>query len=121
MPNTRITWDDRALLDKLQAAPARSSRALTAIMAYHSPRATAWMRTNAPWTDRTSNARNGLFSKPFSNHPKYGIILAHRVDYGIWLEVRWAGRYAVIRPAIQSQGPEVMKTCETLFGRIFGS
>jgi hypothetical protein len=116
-----IRWDDRALLNKLQIAPARASRALVAIMAYHAPRAQGKMRSNAPWTDRTGNARNGLFSQPFADHPRYGIILAHRVNYGIWLEVRFSGRYAVINPTVQSEGPEVMRTCETLFSRIFGS
>ena len=115
----RLAWDDRALLNRLQIAPARASRALTTIMAYHSPKATAYMRSNAKWKDQTGNARNGLFSQPFSQHPKYGIIVAHRVPYGIWLEVRWSGRLSILDPTIQAQGVEVMQTCSTLFSRIF--
>lgn len=120
MPRSGITWDDRAFLNQLQTAPARISRALVAIMAYHSKQSQANMRTNARWTDRTSNARNGLFTQPFSEHPRYGYVLAHRVDYGIWLEVRWSGKYAIINPTIQRDAPEVMQTCSTLFDRVFG-
>ena len=120
MTGRALKWQDTELLGKLQAAPAKADRALIAIMAFHAPQATAWMRSNAPWRDQTGNARNGLFSQPFSNKPNYGIILAHRVPYGIWLEVRWSGRYAVIGPAVQTQGPEVMRSCSLLFARVFG-
>lgn len=121
MPRTGIRWEDNELVQRLRTAPQRADRALTAIMAYHAPRATAAMRTGARWTDRTGNARSGLFSQPFSDKPRYGIILAHRVPYGIWLEVRFSGRYAIIGPTIQSEGPEVMQSCSLLFARMFGS
>lgn len=73
------------------------------------PVAESYMRTNAPWTDRTGNARNGLRAKhedkPMESHE---LILYHTVPYGIWLEVRWSGKYAIIAPSIVELGPDLM-------------
>ena len=73
------------------------------------PVAETYMRTNAPWTDRTGNARNGLKAhhdaKPMESHE---LILFHTMPYGIWLEVRWSGRYAIIAPTVAALGPELM-------------
>jgi len=87
-------------------------------MAFHATKAQEYARSNAPWTDRTSNARNGLFAVSRPSHPTYRIIVGHRVPYGIWLEVRWSGRYAIIRPTIDHQGPEVMKTLGKIFDKM---
>lgn len=119
MASSGIVWEDRALLNRLRTFDSRADRALSVIMRYHATRATAYARQNAPWTDRTSNARNGLNAVAESGSKSHRIIIAHTVPYGIFLEVRWAGRYAIIRPTVDHEGPEVMKTVEGLFGRMF--
>lgn len=85
-------------------------RFLTATVGYHAPRAEAYAKANAPWTDRSTNARSGLFAKAEFDRPRYRIIVAHAVPYGVWLEVRYAGRYAILEPTIRHEGEEVMKT-----------
>lgn len=68
------------------------------------------MRQGAPWTDRTGNARNGLMAKhdadPMVEHT---LILFHSMPYGIWLEVRHSGRYAIIGPVMLDVAPELTK------------
>jgi hypothetical protein len=61
----------------------------------------AWMKENAPWEDRTGDARDGLTAKKVSQGFRQEIYLYHTVDYGIWLEVRWNGKYAIIVPALE--------------------
>lgn len=83
----------------------------------------AHMRQTAPWVDRTSNARNGLVTSTTHENlmgaaTRHTIVFAHSVSYGIWLEVRWAGRYAVIVPTIQFIGPKLMQTLERGMARI---
>jgi hypothetical protein len=53
------------------------------------------MKTEAPWTDRTTNARNGLFAvvtkkaRPDTTAPQdLETVIGHSVPYGIWLETR---------------------------------
>ena len=93
-------------------------RALTATIEYHAPRAAAFAKKNAPWTDRSTNARNGLFSVAERDRPRYRIVVAHSMPYGIWLEVKNSGRYATINPTINHEGPEVMKTVAGLFSML---
>lgn len=114
-----ITWQDATLVNNLKTFNARFDRVLTAAIGYHATRAVAYARSNAPWTDRTGNARNGLFSKAERDVPRYRIIVGHSVPYGIWLEVRFAGRYAIIRPTIDHEGPELMKTASMAYAKMF--
>ena len=92
--------------------------AMAAVTELHAPKVQASARMNAPWKDRTSNARNGLFAEPVHERLKHSIVLFHSVPYGIWLEVRWSGRYAIIVPTIQSEGPKVMRTMSTVMKRL---
>lgn len=72
--------------------------------------AASYARDNAPWVDRTSNARNGLMAKhnavPMVKHT---LVIYHTMPYGIWLEVRWSGRYAIIGPTMLHMAPELAK------------
>lgn len=77
-----------------------------------------YARTNASWEDRSGEARSGLTAEVvdeglFQN----SIVLYHTVDYGIWLEIRWNGQYAIIIPTIEHYGPIVMASLATLFDR----
>lgn len=115
-----ITWDNRQLINNLRTFDARMDRAITAATAYHATRAVAWARQNARWRDRTSNARNGLFARAERDTPVYRIVIGHSVPYGVFLEIRWSGRYAIIRPTVDHEGPELMKTVAAAYGRISG-
>lgn len=76
-----------------------------------------YMKNNAPWTDRTGNARNGLSARAFREGDSVGIDLFHSVEYGIYLEARWSGRYAIIQPTIDEMGPVVMQRYNRLLDR----
>ena len=67
-----------------------------------------YAKENAPWDDRTGDARDGLTARGEQRLTKYTIYLFHTVDYGIWLEVRWDGKYAIILPTILHMGHELM-------------
>jgi len=66
------------------------------------------MRTSAPWTDRTGNARQGLFGRAFRQGQGYVIVLYGTVEYQIWLEVANSGQYKVIEPSLPIVGAKVM-------------
>lgn len=70
------------------------------------PTATTHARVNAPWTDRTGNARNGLFAQHLSEPMViHQLVIYHTMPYGVWLEVRWSGRYAIIGPTMVHIAP----------------
>lgn len=82
------------------------TKSVIAAANFIAPKAEAHMRQNAPWTDRTSAARNGLRAQVQVSTNKVAIVLYHSVDYGIWLEVRWGGKYAIVRPTVDVMAPE---------------
>ena len=85
-------------------------RAIVAAANYVAPQAEAHMKTTAKWTDRTGAARNGLRAKVETGGDTTAIILYHSVHYGIWLELRWGGKYAVIEPTVQHMAPVFVQT-----------
>ena len=58
-------------------------------------------RTGATWTDRTANARSGLFGVAEREGPIVKIVLAHTMSYGVYLELSNGQRYAIIMPTIE--------------------
>lgn len=75
---------------------------------------------NAPWTDRTGDARRRLNTsvRAADTGKGYMIILQHGVDYGIWLELAHEKRFAIIDPTIKEVGPEVLRGFQGMLNRL---
>lgn len=110
----RFVMTSDTLTPGLRRFPAVLLSRLAAIGAYYADRAESQMKNNAPWRDRTGAARAGLGATSNVSASQMEIVLFHSVDYGIWLEVRWSGRYAIILPTLESVGPEVMAALRTI-------
>ena len=87
-------------------------RGVHAIAQRWAPEIENYMKSNAPWTDRTGNARGALYSKvepptPAQIRGMIEIWLGHGMDYGIFLELRNAGRYAIVNPALDYFAPRI--------------
>lgn len=102
----------------LKAGHAKVMRASNIAAQSMAPEVENYMKLNAPWTDQTTNARNGLAARAYQDQKEVGIVLFHQVPYGIFLETRWNGRYAIINPTIEAMGPRVMARFERLLERI---
>lgn len=91
--------------------------ATLALGAYFASRIQTAMRQNAIWEDRTGNARSGLFSQAEQAAQDVVTIWlshGHTVDYGKWLELANAGKYAIIMPTLQSFLPEIEQALQRL-------
>lgn len=86
-----------------------TKRAMVAAANYTAPLAEAHMKATAPWTDRTGAARSGLNAEVVVSSNKVAIVLYHSVPYGVYLETRWGGRFAVIQPTLAVMGPVFAK------------
>jgi hypothetical protein len=76
-----------------------------------------YMRTNATWTDRTGNARQGLFGRAYRKGVSgYVIVYYGTVPYQIWLEIANSGKYKIIQPTLQIMGPRVMADLRGIMG-----
>ncbi len=72
-------------------------------------------KQGAPWTDRTTNARNGLRGEVAVGTNEVKIVLAHSVDYGVFLEIANDGKYAILKPTLDAAVPEIYRTYEQLW------
>lgn len=77
-----------------------------------------YAQANAPWTDRTGAAREGLSAAVLIENGNLIIDLFHTVEYGIWLEVRWGGKFAIIIPTIETMGPRLYNLMNNGLGEI---
>lgn len=114
-----LELDMKPLLRGLALLDVQTDRGVAGVVEYWDSKIEAHMKLTAPWTDRTGNARIGLFAK--AGHlpgQAHWIDLGHRVPYGIWLEIRWGGKYAVVWPTLLWAGPKIMGTMTKLFARL---
>lgn len=73
----------------------------------------AYAQANHPWQNQTGAAERGLQARVVRQSPtEWTIFLGHGddVDYGLWLEVRWGGKYAIILPTLQYFAPRLGAT-----------
>lgn len=79
------------------------------------------MRADARWTDRTGNARGGLFAE-HEKEPmvKHDMTLYGAMPYSIWLELRWSGKYAVIGPTMLDVAPDMVGAITVAVDRAIG-
>lgn len=97
----------------------RARAAISKVMDYQQGRSETYMRTHAKWTDRTTNARNGLFSVVTRKGMNgWLLVMSHGVEYGIWLEIANSGRYAIVRPTFLRTAPQTMQLLSRLFERM---
>jgi hypothetical protein len=116
---SRIKWTgDRQVQQRMRDYGDQVKRAKIAVANYWAPVIETYAKTHRPWMDRTGNARAALhaFVQELSNDT-VALYLSHGVDYGLWLEIKYAGRYAIIMPTLQAHYDEVGKMLRGIFGR----
>jgi hypothetical protein len=69
-----------------------------------------YAKSNAPWTDRTGHARQGLHGGVDVRDNQFVLYLSHGVDYGIWLEIAHGGNYAIVGPTADVHAPRIRQT-----------
>ena len=110
----------RPTIDMLEDINARLARVNDAGNAI-AQEATAHAKKFAPWKDRTGAARRNL-RVTFLNFGRYYVLqFAHGVYYGKYLEYRWGGRFAILRPTAQIYTPRLRDRIRRIFRRAAGA
>lgn len=98
-------------------------RVLTAVAAVAQYVATEMQndaKEHASWTDRTANARTGLFGTAEADFAQHVVViyLSHSavLDYGVWLELANGGRYSIIMRTMQAHYNELMSLLRETLG-----
>lgn len=118
---TRSFWrkaPSRELTPAIQRYGERLQEAILQLAQYFAAGLEAAAKQGAPWTDRTSAARQGLRSFAVKTATTVVIYLVHSVKYGVHLELgtkRMAPR-PIIMPVLESHYSQIMAAVRRLVG-----
>lgn len=99
------------LTAKLDVLDELNKKRIRKVFSFNSSRIESDMKSNARWTDRTGNARNGLMCTVEGRGDEITLVLSGSVPYQVYLETRWSGKYAIIKPSVLKWAPKVMQMC----------
>lgn len=106
-------WETDTLRPNLATFVIKMEAATAAIVQQMVDKVEAYAKDNAPWEDDTGEARRGLTARYSFSGGHHTISLYHMVDYGIWLEIKNSGEYAIILPTIEVMGPRIMREIQS--------
>lgn len=89
-------------------------RGVISLLWYYAPRVEADAKENAPWMDRTTNARQGLNAFVDESDGSIRLVLKHQVSYGPYLELSNGAKYAIILPTLEAHYNEIWKSVKEL-------
>lgn len=81
---------------------------------FFAPQIETWMKQEALWVDRTGNLRQSLYADVQELVNGCLIVFDYGLDYGKYLEFGNAGHYAIIGPALDYWGVQVMNAVRAL-------
>ena len=88
--------------------------AVVQLAEYFAQKMEGYMKQHAPWTDRTTHARQGLVAKAFPTAAAVVIVMASTIEYGIWLEIAHQGKWGIILPTFQAHRAEITAALQRL-------
>ena len=95
------TTPEQALGDLAEAYVNAIRAGVLDIAERRAPEITDWMQQNAPWQDITGVARASLFTEVFQlTSDLVEIYMSHGAYYGVFLEIKNAGRFSILTPAL---------------------
>lgn len=113
-----VVWDiepDKMLVEVAEDYAKAIHEAVYTICLRYAPEIEAWMKANAPWTDRTGNARQTLQARAEKTIEQIiEIVMGHGMTYGWNLELDHGGRFAIVNPALDYFAPKVWADVRSL-------
>lgn len=120
MAESRLVWEGNLIVNAKGLEP-KIAKVIAGIMLGNESKVQNYARANAPWTDRTGNARQGLAAKYSASGGIHVITVSHGVPYGVWLETKYAGRYAIIEPTVIAEGQRIMASMKGAITKLQGT
>ena len=118
-----IVWEgDDKLRQRILRAPEKVHARMRTITEFHSLKLETVAKVEAPWTDRTGNARSGIATQTHSPRAfgggDYGMTVYHQVPYGFYLETISQGRWGTIAPSVSKIAPQYYAAVQSVMGAI---
>lgn len=102
-------FEQNALREVVTDARSDHREAVLAVIDDWITEVTAWMKANAPWQDRTTNARQSLGVEEEIRGELITLYMTGGVYYMRYLEQYFAGRFRILAPAFAQWWPVLMQ------------
>ena len=112
-----IQWqgvDD--MIERLRQLENKVLWAVKQVALYWGPVMEEYAKKNAKWDDQTGNARASIhWNVDEISSEIVRLYISGGVDYFIYLETAFAGRYSILYPTIQHHLPKIRKMLDDIF------
>lgn len=113
---SKVTWRTNEVEQGFEIYKRKATHAIYSFGQQVSAEMETYAKVNAPWTDRTGNARQGLRGwVEKTRDGKVRVYLSHSVIYGINLETKYQGRYQILWPTIRAHQRDVRNGLKRIF------
>lgn len=112
--NVSVTVDDRIVAQNLGEMSERLKAQLQVLGQATGQKIQAYAQENAPWTDRTGDARQRLKYNSEINDNGLTISIFHQMEYGIYLELCNNEKYAILKNSRDAMLPEFLDAVKHL-------
>ena len=116
-------FDIRPAVQLLDALIHRTHESIMAAGGIYAQEMESYAKQNAPWTDRTGNARRTLFglntfgSDDAGDSSVYYIGVGGAMPYSPELELRHRGKYAILHPTLELFAPTLLENIRDTISR----
>lgn len=111
---TRQRRPSQAFAPGIERYKAAMRQGMVNLLLYYAARIEADMKTNAPWDDQTSNARQTLAAFVHEGTNQIVLVAKQQMTYGVYLELANGGRYAIVMPTLQAYYGDVWDSVQEL-------
>lgn len=118
MSGCSISWDTKDVLKKLDDMQAKTRAALQIIADSAVKAMETYAKDTARWTDRTGIARQRLKGSTRWEESALIAAISHNVDYGMWLELAHAKKYAILEEALNSQAQNLLAAYQRFLNQL---
>lgn len=116
--NTRVIWEGAEEIEvRMTLFADKIIEAVRGVADYFQPILESYAKENASWEDRTGNARQSLHAWVEDlSKDVVALYLAHGMEYGVYLELRWGGKYAILLPTFEAHYQAITRMLREVFG-----
>lgn len=107
--NVDLTFDNEIVLQNIQGLEGRVRQQVNVLGNATGQKMQSFAQENAPWTDRTGDARQLLKYKSTMDKNGVTVSIFHQVEYGLWLEVAHNEKYAILKNSRDAILPEFIE------------
>lgn len=114
-PDIDLTWDAGEFIASCVKFRTKFEASILILCQIAATKMEEYAKNEAPWTDRTGNARQYLTGQAdWISSEKIMIAVSHHMHYGYWLELAHGREYAILEESIEENVDELVRALKRL-------